>query len=280
MKTKKSIEEHPCVKGKNVPELLEKGFSEIGFTLKSVKEIIRDLELLKSKGVSYFRKVSKGMEMGYQAKVNDFMIVAWTSYIFSQGIFRPDDQMWVLIIDLRTDDPFFSFPMNRIGDFLSRLFNTARVYRSVAEHWPHCSQCKSRLFWSKIQSNNFEVIDEEFHNRSLVCGNKDCSEYRIDTKLYVTDIQLPNAADQKFFVGPFKRSQKTRHRNRIKRKGTIPRRLIRYWTKLGIKLETKNAVYHDLDWEKKQKGKVHLYNEEAIEDLLYYDERENQTYAD
>ncbi|MDB5254936.1 MAG: hypothetical protein JWL92_312 [Candidatus Nomurabacteria bacterium] len=262
-----------------VEAILNEGFSNISFHLKPLSQVIQRLEALKSAGLSYFRKVSKGIEACYEAEIEGYIIVVWTSYLASKKIFREDDQIWILIIDHRNKDPFFSFPINRYGDFYTRMFNTGRVYKVVAKNMVQCKHCDHKLSWTPIRSDDFEEIDEHFHDRTLICINKNCEEYRVDTKMLITDMPLPSEKDRKFFAAPFVRSRLLRKKNQIEGKQTIPRRLIRYFSNLGIKLPRKTDAYTDLEHEKQQKGKVHLYNEEAIESLLYHDERQNENHT-
>jgi hypothetical protein len=280
----KHVNERPEVVAGVVEEIFEEGFSNIAFHLKPVAKIIARMVMLKSAGLPYFRQLTKekGIESCYEAEIEGYLIIVWTSYLPSTKLFREHDNIWVLIIDHRNKDPFFSFPINRRGDFYTRMFDTARVSKVVAENMMRCPHCTHRLSWSLIRSNDFEEIDEKFHDRTLVCVNKECEEYDIDTKVLITDMPLPSEKDRRFFAKPFVRSRKLRRKNQIEGKGTIPRRLIRFFTNLGIKLPRKRDVYPDLEYEKQAKGKTTFYNEEAIEDLRYYDERqnENQTHAD
>jgi hypothetical protein len=265
---KTNVNERPYFQNIDVRKTLEEGFSLIQFKEKPRAEIIENLKKLKSAGLINFRKMSKGIEKAYQSEADSFLIIAWTSY--EEG-FREHDQAWVLIIDHRNKSPFFSFPINRSQGFFARLFATARVYRERAIHWDACTCCNQKLFWSRIQSDDFEVIDEQFHNRTLVCGNKQCQQYGIDTGVLVTEMKMPNESDRKYFAAPFERAQKTRKRNRIEGKQTIPRRLIRFWSKLGIKLPrtaVPNTIYSDTDYERIQKGKF-IYNEEFPDDENY-----------
>ncbi len=157
------------------------------------------------------------------------------------------------------------------------MFKTADVYRIVTVNLKSCECCGHKLSWSLISSDNYEEIDEHFHDRTLVCVNRECEQYDVDTKLLITDMPLPDKKDQSFFAKPFVRSRKLRKKNQLRGKLTIPRRLIRFFAKLGLKLQKKYPAYNDLEYEKQQKGKVHLYNEEAINDLVsgYYNDVKN-----
>jgi hypothetical protein len=268
-----NVNDKPYFKGVHFKEVFNKEFSAIHFEEKSKKEIMFIVSSLAPKAVSSVKNLVPGIETAYHCYVNGFIILVWTTYVESMNMLRPNDNGWVLIIDPRNPELFYSFPLNRTKHYIANLVTTARVYREVAIHWPTCTCCKEKMFWSKVMSDDFEVIDEQFHNRIVVCKNELCENYYLDINFPVTQIALPVEKDRKFFAKPFERNQRIRTKNRVHGTQTIPRRLIRFFKKLGINLPVKKktySVYNDTEYEKQQKGKF-LYNEEVPDDVNYHD---------
>ncbi|MEO5646026.1 MAG: hypothetical protein ABIO57_03080 [Candidatus Paceibacterota bacterium] len=240
----------------NVEKLLDEKLGNNDFDRINMAHWIKDLEKTainkySAEYIKNLKKISEGVEQGYIWDSGFFKVLVWPSYMPSKQRFKKKDRLWVLILDPRNPDPFFAIPMNRIGDFIERLVETARVYKEKVLHWPSCPACKKKFFWQEIFSyseNEQEVANEQFPLRYLVCGNKKCHKHYEKSTMFVADIELPSKKDMDFFALPFKRYARRRAKDIRNNILTLSRRLWRWMNRQGIVVHRRRA-YNDLHQE-------------------------------
>ncbi len=83
-----------------------------------------------------------GRETGFIFYANGLTTVVWTTWRKEEGLARPKDAAWILIIE--GDQPrYFSHPIHRTKNFVKNLLNQAWIARWRVLHRPFCPTCRA-----------------------------------------------------------------------------------------------------------------------------------------
>ncbi len=83
----------------------------------------------------------EGRETGFIFNANDLKVFVWTTYLNSEQRSRDSDAGWVLIAD-GDRARYFTHPMMRTKNFLTRLARRAWIARWRVVHRPLCPECR------------------------------------------------------------------------------------------------------------------------------------------
>lgn len=88
----------------------------------------------------------KGREVGFKIHANGLTAHVWTTILEDEQVPREkgEDAGWVLITE-RDKARYFAHPLNRIGDFLGRLYKRAQVARLRVLERPLCPTCDAAM---------------------------------------------------------------------------------------------------------------------------------------
>lgn len=206
------------------------------------------------------KREREGIESGFDYYGDGRIGIIWPSFSKKIGTLKKRDHVWILIIDLKSPEPFFWIPIRRPRNrrhrnrFLKRVLEQVKVMVSLIDNWPTCGICGHELVIEKrkkyVETNDDGLPFHSEHMRWMVCPYRTDGKHEESSACRIVDAPSLTYRLKKVFSRPFDRNKSYVGRY-FQKHNRYPNsaRTLRAGAKFNFEVPKKNPDFNDLQYQ-------------------------------